>query len=125
MMQFYRCPHCEELSVDLFNNINKKSCCGVMMEELQPNNFIDAKDEHEINIRKIGNFVTIFIGVDGHPMVDIHHISWVILETDQSIQFKALHPGNQPIADFLVAEDERVKNVYVYCTLHSLWTYSY
>ena len=121
-MNFYRCNNCNEISINIFNNKSKMSCCKNEIEELKTNTFLEEIDNHLIQVRKIGNFVTITIGKEEHPMLDIHYISWVILETNKGIQYKHLNVGDTPIVDFLVGEYEEIINVFAYCTLHLLWS---
>ncbi len=121
-MKFYRCNNCNEISINIFNNKNKISCCNNEVEEVNANIFMEEIDNHFIQVRKIGNFVTITIGKEEHQMLDIHYISWVILKTNKGIQYKHLNVGDSPIVDFLVGEDEEIINVFAYCTLHLLWS---
>lgn len=121
-MNFYRCSSCNEIWINPFNNKNNMPCCKNELEEVKTNTYVDELDHHSIHVRRIGNFITITIGNEEHPMLDIHYISWVILETNTGIQYKHLNIGAAPIVDFLVAEDEEIQNVYAFCTLHSLWS---
>ena len=36
-------------------------------------------------------------------------------------QRKVLHPGEAPVAEFALTEDDSVVAVYAYCNLHGLW----
>ena len=95
------------------------SCCGTEVEEIIPNN---DDSIHAPVIRKIGNFVTVTVGEEMHPMVDIHYISFVLLETSQGVQYKQLMKNTLPIVDFIVGNNEEIVNVYIYCNVHSLWS---
>lgn len=124
-MNILQCSHCQDIAIDLFQHTHSKYCCGEAMAVLAPNRYPEFQDEHAIQVRKIGHFVTVTIGKEAHPMVDIHRIAWVLLETNQGFQFKTLKAGDQPIVDFLVDdEQEDVLNVYAYCTAHALWSYN-
>ena len=59
------------------------------------------------------------VGSVAHPMLDVHYIEWIILETATGFQKKELKPGEAPEADFAVTEP--VVAAYEYCNLHGLW----
>lgn len=50
-----------------------------------------------------------------------HYIEWVVLQTKQGSQCKALHPGDKPAVSFALSEGDAVEAVYAYCNLHNLW----
>lgn len=54
-----------------------------------------------------------------HPMLDVHYIEWIVLETATGYQKKELRPGAAPEASFAVTEP--VIAAYEYCNLHGLW----
>ena len=56
-----------------------------------------------------------------HPMLDAHYIEWIILETKQGRQRKALKPGDEPKAVFALVPGDEVVAAYEYCNLHGLW----
>ena len=121
-MRFYQCRNCNQVHIKLIDYDLPVYCCESEADEIIPNNCDGDEDIHIPVIRKIGNFVTINIGKKLHPMVDIHYISFVLLETNQGIQYKYLKKNTLPLVDFIVANDEEILNVYVYCTTHSLWS---
>jgi len=55
-----------------------------------------------------------------HPMVDVHHIQWLYVETEQGGHIRYLHPGEAPRAVFELGDETPVA-VYAYCNLHGLW----
>ena len=121
-MKFYKCKNCNQVHVKLIDYEMPAERCSVKANEIIPNNCDGDKNIHVPQIRKIGNFVTITVGKEEHPMVDIHYISFILLETNQGVQYKYLNKNAPPLVDFIVANDEEIVNVYVYCTIHSLWS---
>ncbi len=119
-MKFYICKNCNQVHIKLIDNI-PSYCCDNEVEELIPNCFGD-KETHLPKVRQVGNFITITVGEEEHPSVDIHHISFILLETNLGAQYKYLKTNEIPLADFIISNDEKILNVYVYCTLHSLWS---
>ena len=67
-------------------------------------------------IRALG---AVNVGAVDHPMVDVHYIEWIVLETATSYQKHDLKPGEAPEAHFAVTEP--VVAAYEYCNLHGLW----
>ena len=61
------------------------------------------------------------VGSVEHPMLPVHYITWIVLETNQGYQKKDLKPGEKPVAQFAVADGETVVAAYEYCNLHGLW----
>ena len=54
------------------------------------------------------------------PMVDVHHIQWLLVETETGGQLHTLAPGQAPKAVFELGGEKPVA-VYNYCNLHGLW----
>jgi len=65
--------------------------------------------------------VTVTVGSVEHPMLDAHYIQWILLETKEGRQRKALKPGDRPTANFALTEGDAVVAAYEYCNLHGLW----
>ena len=69
-----------------------------------------------------GNKVTVVVGSVEHPMIDVHYIEMILIETKKGVQVKYLNPGERPYAEFILEDDEFVA-AYEYCNLHGLWKY--
>ena len=54
-------------------------------------------------------------------MLEEHYIEWIMLQTKNGNQRKALKPGDAPKAAFCIAPDDEVIAVLAYCNLHGLW----
>ena len=88
-------------------------------EEVVANTTDGAYEKHVPVIEQHGDTVTVKIGSVAHPMLDIHYIEWIVLETATGYQKHDLKPGETPKADFVVTEP--VIAAYEYCNLHGLW----
>ena len=88
-------------------------------KELIPNTVDAAKEKHVPVIEQHGDHVTVKVGSVPHPMLDVHYIEWIILETATGYQKKDLTPADKPEAEFAVTEP--ILAAYEYCNLHGLW----
>ena len=118
--RFFICRHCgnqvqivHDAGVPLF-------CCGTKMEELIPNTVEASGEKHIPAVKVEGDRVIVNVGSVDHPMVDVHWIEWVYVETDKGGQRRRLNPGEAPHAEFVLSGEKAVA-VYAYCNLHGLW----
>ena len=119
-MKLYRCLKCEEVIV-VRNDDKKLKCCDEEMVELIPNSNDGDKNTHVPLVRRIGNLVTITVGKEPHPMVDVHHLDFVLLVTDKGTYYRKLELESVPLVDFLILNDENIICAYAYCNNHELW----
>ena len=118
--KFYICPHCKNLVEMVHDAGVKPFCCGQKMDELVPNT-VDASGEKHIPAVTVSDgIVEVNVGSVDHPMVDVHWIEWVQLNTDKGRYRKVLKPGESPKVSFLL-KDEKPLAVYAFCNLHGLW----
>lgn len=117
MMKFYQCKESGEIiavkegeEIDLTGK-----------EEIIANTVDAAKEKHVPVISREGQTVTVAVGSVLHPMTEEHHIAWILLETKNGEERKELKPGEEPVAQFYVAEDDEIIAAYEYCTLHGIW----
>ena len=95
-------------------------CCGEKMKELLPNT-VEASGEKHLPVAELsGSTLTVTVGAVEHPMVDVHHIQWLFVETENGGQLRYLTPGQAPKAVFELGSEKPVA-VYAYCNLHGLW----
>ena len=87
--------------------------------ELIPNTVDAAYEKHVPVIEHHGDSVLVKVGSVAHPMLDVHYITFIVLETATGYQKKELKPGEAPEASFAVTEP--VVAAYEYCNLHGLW----
>ena len=121
-MKFLKCEVCGKI-VAMVNDCSScpTKCCGEAMKEIIPNTSDGAAEKHVPVIKVEGNKVVVEVGSVAHPMVDVHYIEWIALETDKGNQRKQLKPGDAPRAEFALLEGEKVVAAYAYCNLHSLF----
>ncbi len=88
-------------------------------EEVVANTTDGAYEKHVPVIEQKGDHVIVKVGSIAHPMLDVHWIEWIVLETATGYQRHDLRPGDTPEANFAVTEP--VIAAYEYCNLHGLW----
>ena len=118
--RFFICDHCGNLITMLLDAGVPMSCCGEKMRELIPNTVEASGEKHLPVAERSGSTLTVTVGVVEHPMVDVHHIQWLYVETEQGGHIRYLHPGKAPRVVFELGEETPVA-VYAYCNLHGLW----
>lgn len=118
--KFYICRTCG----NLVNVINASGvpmmCCGKPMEALEPNTVEASGEKHIPAVTVEDGAVHVMIGSVEHPMVDVHYIEWVYLQTENGGQRINLKPNQEPKVTFLLGNEKPVA-VYAYCNLHGLW----
>ena len=118
--KFYICRTCG----NLVNAINASGvpmmCCGKPMEALEPNTVEASGEKHIPAVTVEEGAVHVMIGSVEHPMVDVHYIEWVYLQTENGGQRIHLKPNQEPKVTFLLGNEKPVA-VYAYCNLHGLW----
>jgi len=96
-------------------------CCGKPMTELTANTTDAATEKHVPVVTVEGNKVTVTVGEVTHPMLENHYIEWIFLETKNGVLRKNLKPGDEPKAEFLLADGDECVAAYEHCNLHGLW----
>ena len=120
-MKLYICETCGNIIEKVNDSGVPVVCCGKPMKELIAGT-VDAAREKHIPVYTVeGNKVSVVVGSVEHPMVDVHYIEWIILETNKGFHKYDLKPGERPRGEFLLTEGEEVVAAYEYCNLHGLW----
>lgn len=120
-MKFYKCAHCGQIVAVVKQTGVPVICCGEPMQEIVPGT-VDASAEKHVPVYEVnGDTVIVKVGAAEHPMLDVHYIEWIAIQTKQGNQRKALKPGDAPEACFRICDGDAVEAVYAYCNLHSLW----
>ena len=119
--RFFICKHCGNLVGMIHNAGVPIICCGEPMQELVANSTEAAGEKHLPVVAVNGRTVTVSVGSVAHPMTEEHLIQWVVLETSQGWQQKALSAGGAPEVKFALAEGEAPVAAWAYCNLHGLW----
>lgn len=91
------------------------------LKAIEANSTDAAGEKHVPVIEVAGNKVTVKVGEVAHPMTEKHHIAFVILVTEKTIQRVDLDHEGEPVAEFVLADDDKAIAAYEYCNLHGLW----
>lgn len=119
--KFLKCEKCGNIVAVVHESKVPLMCCGQKMEQIIPGTVEASKEKHIPVYDVKDNKVIVTVGSVEHPMVDVHYIEWVSLQTKYGNQRKALKPGMEPKVCFAVCEGDEVEAVYAYCNLHGLW----
>lgn len=119
--RFFVCETCGNMIGFIKESGAPLVCCGNEMKELVPNTEDASVEKHVPEIKVDGNIVTVNIGSEPHPMIDVHYIEWVYIQTEKGGQRKTLSPDDQPTVQFALTEDDKLVSAYAYCNLHGLW----
>lgn len=118
-MKLYHCLRCNQVFIGLFDSKTSMTCCGQNLEELQITS-TEEQEMHQPIIRQVGNFFTVTIGNQDHPMLEVHQVKFILIKTNQGIQYKLLETGKKPQVTFILDYDEMVEEIYAYCNLGGL-----
>ena len=110
-MKFYR----NEDSL-LINLLGKNT----NLTEVVANTEEASLEKHIPVVELENNSVKVTVGSVLHPMIDVHYIEVIAVETTKGFQIKYLNPGELPVANFTLNDEEFV-SAYAYCNLHGLW----
>lgn len=119
--RYFRCKHCGNIIAMVQDKGVPIVCCGQKMTELVPGSSDGAAEKHVPVIEMDGNIVTVTVGEAVHPMLEVHFIEWISLQTKEGSQIKYLKPGEAPKAAFALCEGDELEAAYAYCNLHGLW----
>lgn len=121
MKKLFKCMHCGNIVEKIDDKGVPIVCCGEKMTGLVPNTTEGAFEKHIPVIEVSDRVVTVKVGEVEHPMMEAHHIAFIILETNMGTQRKFLDIAGKPEAKFVLAEGEEVVAAYEYCNLHGFW----
>ena len=120
-MKFYVCEHCGNIITKFKDSNVPVVCCGEKMKELVPGTSDGAVEKHVPIVVLDGRSVHVTVGSVLHPMVDVHYIQWVVVETTKGIHKYNLLPNEDPKVEVRLADNEEFVSAYEYCNLHGLW----
>lgn len=118
---FYKCMHCGNIAVKVFDSGVPLVCCGEKMVELQADSQDASLEKHVPDVHVEGNKIDVNVGSVDHPMTDEHYIQFICLLKDKGYEIHPLNPGDAPHTEFYLGEGEKAVTVYAYCNLHGLW----
>ncbi len=121
-MKFYQC----ETSGGIFSFLKEADStdkfCGEKVQELVPGTSDGAAEKHVPVVTKDGNRIVVEVGSVEHPMVDVHYIEWIVIETKKGCQKVLLSPADKPRAEFILSDGDEFVEAYEYCNIHGLWS---
>ena len=120
-IRFFICNHCGNIIAMIKDHGVPIKCCGENMQEITAGTSEGAYEKHTPVYHINGETVTVSVGEAEHPMTPEHYINWVCIETEDGFQLKNLTPGTSPHISFSMSKGDKVKAVYAFCNLHSLW----
>ena len=121
VLKFYRCNVCGNIAIKLVDSGIPMVCCGQPMIEIVANTTDAAQEKHVPVVTRNADVVDVKVGSVPHPMTNEHYFQFIVLETEENTYIKELQPNDAPEAKFLLSKDKKIKAVYAYCNLHSLW----
>ena len=98
-LEFFKCAHCGNVAVKLFDQGAPLSCCGEAMQLLRAGETDGAAEKH-VPVVTAGETIHVEVGSVAHPMLEAHYITMIVLETSKGFQVKHLQPGKEPKAGF-------------------------
>ncbi len=120
MAKFLVCRHCGNLVGVLHDSGVPMICCGQKMDVLEPNTVEASGEKHVPVVTVEDGAIHVNVGAVDHPMLDVHYIEWVYVETTNGGQRHVFKPGDEPSWTFSLGDEKAVK-VYAYCNIHGLW----
>ena len=120
-LEFYICPICGNIVTKIKDSKVPVFCCGQPMKLLVANTTDAAQEKHVPLVAIENNEVRVKVGSVEHPQIPEHFIEFIALETNLGFSVQYLLPNSKPEATFALTSNEKVKNVFAYCNLHSLW----
>lgn len=119
--KIYKCSICGNIVEVLHEGIGTLVCCGKDMDELVERDSDEGQEKHVPVISVNGSTVIVKVGDIPHPMEDSHHIEFVQLMVDDTVQTKYLKPNDTPQAEFSLPEEYNTISAREYCNLHGVW----
>lgn len=120
-VKFYKCIHCGNIALKVYDSGVDLVCCGEPMVELIPDTQDAALEKHVPDVTIDGNHIHVNVGSVDHPMIPEHYIHFICLAKDNGYEIHPLESGEAPNTDFYLGDGETACTVYEYCNLHGLW----
>lgn len=120
-IRLFICERCGNIIAMIKDNGIPVKCCGEKMKEIISGAGDGAQEKHVPVYSIEGETVTVSVGATEHPMTPEHYIEWVCVESEEGLQIKKLSQNASPQVSFSLTDNDKVKAVYAFCNLHSLW----
>lgn len=122
-LKLYKCAHCGNIIYKVVDKGVPVICCGEPMQELIPNTTDGAVEKHVPVVEKTahgqGYSVSVKVGSVTHPMLEEHYIPVIAAATDNTVVFKFLKPGDEPLLKTMSRSG--AVTAYELCNLHGFW----
>lgn len=127
---FFRCSVCGNIVEHIKDGGGTLVCCGKEMVKLEANTVDASREKHLPVMKEITSteyngdkyrLVEVRVGSVDHPMLEEHHIEWILLFDGAKTQRLKLEVGKEPAAKFVVKDTGKQLELYEYCNLHGLW----
>ena len=119
-VKFFKCMHCGNVVVKVFDQGVPVVCCGENMVELHANDTDGAREKHVPQVTVDGATVTVKVGEVAHPMTEPHFITMIVLVTEKATRLRRLRLRRSR-GHVRRAEGDKPVRAYEYCNLHGLW----
>lgn len=120
-VKFLKCMECGKIVEVLEDSSVDTICCKTPMLEIIANTVDAAIEKHIPVFEQNGNNVKVSVGSILHPMEENHYIKWIYVVTNKNNYCFSLKPGDIPVINFILNDNENIIDIYAYCNLHSLW----
>ena len=120
-MKLYKCNHCGNVAIKVYDMNVPLVCCGEKMSELVPNTVEAAVEKHIPILSLENNVLSVKVGSVAHPMLSAHYITSIFVVNGTKTKIIMLNPADKPEASFIVDPSQSIE-VYEYCNLHGLWS---
>jgi superoxide reductase len=119
--EIYKCERCGQIVEVLNGAVPPLHCCGAPMVQMEEQTADPATQKHVPILESTEQGIKVTVGSTAHPMDEDHYIEWIEVINGDYINRKYLKPGDAPVAEFYVPNQEGLI-VREYCNKHGLWT---
>lgn len=119
--KIFRCNKCGQIVVKIIDKNIGLVCCGQPMEEVVPGTVDAALEKHVPVVKQDGTKITVEVGAVEHPSTEEHFIQCIGIFTKNGMARKQLAPGDTPVANFVITEDDEFIEAFAHCNLHGVW----
>lgn len=118
--KFYHCNTCGNVMAAVISSGVVPFCCNSEMKELTATEHEGKTEYHVPEVTMLeGNRIKVKVGQDLHPYTLDHHISFIVVETNQGATMRYLNHTEAP--EVTIQCDGCPTAVYAYCNKHGLW----
>ena len=118
----YKCDICGNVVSVLEAHAGELVCCGQPMNLLEEKTAEqEGKEKHVPVVESFEGGIRVKVGSIPHPMEEKHYIELIqLIKGDDVIVGKRLKPGDEPVAEFCIANAGGLK-ARILCNIHGVW----